>query len=149
MSYLKSTTTADDDAIVQMGKTHLTYRNQFVNVAKVRHLFGPGGASGEEGYDPAPLGDYWLGDLVTVHTGTTELDYDETTIEVAAIRYYVNGNTWMVETELGAQYRNFSQQAFQSQVAQTIVNQLQSIQLCEATQSSTEEAAYGSSGLGR
>ena len=137
MTSIKSTTTADDDAIEQMGKIHLTYRDQFVNVAKVKHLFGPGGADGEEGYDPAPAslgGDYWLGDLVTVHTGTTELDYNETTIEVAAIRYYTEGNTWMVETELGAQYRNWSQQSFQAQIAQTIVNQLQQALLCEPTE---------------
>ena len=48
MSFLKSTTTADDDAIEKMAGMHLTYRNQFTDICKVRHDLGPGGAAGEE-----------------------------------------------------------------------------------------------------
>ena len=124
MSFLKSSTTADDTAIAKMGAMHLTYRDQFTDICKVRHLLGPGGANGEDGYGPSPTGDYWLGDLVTVHTGTTEHDYNEQTIEVAALRYLVQGTEWVVDAELGAQYRNQQQATLQAQIAQTVINQI-------------------------
>lgn len=132
MAFLKSTTTADDSAIANMGALHLTYRNQFTDVCKVKHDLGPGGANGEEGYRPAPGGDYWLGDLVTVHSGTGEHDYNEQTIEVAALRYFLQGKDWLVEAELGAQYRNAQQASFQASIAQTIIQQLAALQLCQA-----------------
>lgn len=124
MTYRKSTTTADDTTIAAMGAHFLTLLNQFVDVAKVRHLIGAGGIAGASGYLPSPTGDYWLGDLVTIHTGTTELDFDEQTIEVAAIRYFVQGNQWMVEAELGAQYRDIQQQQVQGAISQTTINQV-------------------------
>ena len=59
---------------------------------------------------------------MTVHTGTSEHDYNEQTIEVAALHYFVKGSDWLVEAELGAQYRNSQQAALQAQVAQTVIN---------------------------
>ena len=137
MTFLKSSTTADDDAIEQMSRIHLSYRDQFTDIAKVRHLLGPGGVQGEEGYGPSPTGDYWLGDLVTVHTGTTEHDYTEQVIEVAALRYYVQGNEWIVEAELGAQYRNWREESFRAQIAQTIIEN-GGTPLCDPLEAGTE-----------
>ena len=132
MTYRKSSTTADDDAIRRMGRHYLSVLDRNVDIAKVRHRIGPGGIAGEEGYLPSPTGDYWLGDLVTIHSGTSAHDFNEQTIEVAAIRYFVQGNQWMVEAELGAQYRDVRQEQVQAQIAQTVINQINSVLLCEA-----------------
>lgn len=128
MTYLESRTTADDAAIVQMGKLHLTRRAQEADHAKIKHLIArPGGASGANGYTPGniasslfAIADYWIGDLVTVHTGTSDYDYNEQPIEVAAIRWLVQGNDWIAELEVGATYLRPDQDKLDRAISTTI-----------------------------
>lgn len=93
-----------DPAAVEawVGQSHLQRQKQSL-MAVIRHKIGPGGASGADGYFPSPAGDYWLGDLVTVHVGTDEYDLNEQALEVAGIRYFLRGADWMIEAQLGAQ----------------------------------------------
>lgn len=130
-TFLKSDTTADPAAIQKMGELHLTRRQKTADQCKVRHKIGPGGINGADGYNPGPAGDYWLGDIVTVHTGSAEHDYSEQPIEVAAIRFFRQGNDWMAEAELGAQYLTASDQRFAT-VTSVIRNTGTPIRLCEA-----------------
>lgn len=128
MTYLESRTTADDAAILKMGKLHLTRRNQESDHAKIKHLIArPGGASGAAGYTPGKAGslmftvaDYWIGDLVTVHTGTSDYDYNEQPIEVAAVRWYLEGADWVAEVEVGATYINPADDRFARSISTTI-----------------------------
>lgn len=130
-AFLKSDTTADVDALTKMGRLHLTRREKQSDQCKVRHLIGPGGVNGAQGYDPGPDGDYWLGDVVTVNTGSAEHDYANQAIEVAAIRYFLQGGNWVAEAELGAQYLSPAEQRFES-VTSIIRNVGAPVRLCEA-----------------
>lgn len=102
--YIASKTTANPATLERMGQVYLTRLRTTSDQCKVRFLIGPGGADGAEGYDPGPLGDVWVGDLITVHTGTTDHDYNEQPIEVAAIRIFLDDGNWIAEADLGARY---------------------------------------------
>lgn len=126
MTYLKSDTTADDAAITKMGKIHLTRRDQYKDQATVRHIIG----SGTGQYAPAPGGDYWVLDLVTLHTGTAQHDFNETPIEVASIRYYHDeAGNWFAESELGAQYIPPQIERWQRDITSTI-RSIPTVKLC-------------------
>jgi hypothetical protein len=131
---LKSNTTADDAAIWRMGQLHLTARQKQADQCRIQHVLGPGGASGADGYDAGPAGDYDIGDIVTVHTGTGEFDYDEQPIEVAGIRWFLKGGTWMVEAELGAQYVPPAAEAVAGIASSTIRDVGTSLKLCQPRQ---------------
>jgi hypothetical protein len=128
--FLKSSTTADDAAIEKIGKLHLTSLRKQGDQCQIQHLIGPGGASGADGYDPGPAGDYDVGDLVTVHTGTAEHDYDEQTIEVAGYRIFLNDGNWMAEVELGAQYMEPSTEAVGDKIS-SVIRDGTPIRLCQ------------------
>jgi hypothetical protein len=131
--FLKSTTTADDAAIEKMGKLHLTSLQKQADQCQVQHVIGPGGASGADGYDPGPAGDYDVGDLVTVHTGTAEHDYNEQTIEVAGYRIFLEEGNWMAEAELGAQYMEPSVEAAGEKFS-SVIRDGTPIRLCQPRQ---------------
>jgi hypothetical protein len=125
-TFLRSETTADDAAIVKMGKIHLTRRRQYKDQATVRHIIGAG--TGE--YAPGPEGDYWVLDLVTLHTGSDAHDFDEAPIEVASIKYeHDEAGNWFAETELGAQYVFPAVERFEANVTSSIRN-INQIKLC-------------------
>lgn len=136
--FLKSTTTADDAAIVKMGQLHLTSLRKQGDQCQVEHIIGPGGASGADGYDPGPAGNYDVGDLVTVHTGTAEHDYNEQTIEVAGYRIFLRDGNWMAEVELGAQYLEPSVEAVGDRIS-SVIRDGTPITFCQATETVASE----------
>lgn len=135
---LKTSTTADDAAIWKMGQMHLTALQKQGDQCRIQHRIGPGGASGADGYNPGPAGDYDIGDIVTVDTGSGEFDYDEQPIEVAGLRWYLNGTEWMIETELGGQYQSPEQQAVQGSGSSTIRDR-GGVTFCQATETVDSE----------
>ena len=73
-------------------------------------------------------------DLVTLHTGTAQHDFNETPIEVASIKYFHDeAGNWFAETELGAQYIHPSVESFQAQVTSAIRNAPPNPRLCSPT----------------
>jgi hypothetical protein len=139
--FLKSSTTADDAAIEKIGKLHLTSLRKQGDQCQIQHLIGPGGASGADGYDPGPAGDYDVGDLVTVHTGTAEHDYNEQTIEVAGYRIFLNDGNWMAEVELGAQYMEPSAEAVGDKIS-SVIRDGTPISFCQPTTSVESDLEY-------
>lgn len=108
MEYMEVPWTADPDAVDAAANTALVNLQKQSLMAVVRHKIGEALADDAtpipgNGYFPGQGGDYWLGDLVTVHTGTGEYDLNEQALEVAGIRYFLRGADWMVEAQLGAQ----------------------------------------------
>lgn len=142
--FLKDDTTSAVGTLTRKGQVHLTRLRLTSDQCKVQHLIGPGGASGEQGYDPGPDGDYWLGDLVTVHSGTAEFDYNEQAIEVASIRYFLKDGNWVAEVHLGSTYTDArTAAASQSNVINSIIQQvLVGDLLCEADQTVEQDIAY-------
>jgi hypothetical protein len=66
-------------------------------------------SSAAEGGEPEGTtecgGDYWIGDLVRLHTGTDEHDYNEADFRAAAINWLLRAaGDWDVQPELGAQF---------------------------------------------
>ena len=60
------------------------------------------------GFEGTANGKYWLGDLVTLHTGTDETDYDNATLRVQAITLYEDetGSLAPPIVELNAQWQD-------------------------------------------
>jgi len=149
MAEIKSTTTADDAAIVKMGKIHLSKRDQYTDQAVVRHIISDDPTGETLGrYCPGPGGDYDVLDLVTLHTGSDEHDFTNQPIEVAAIRYHADAaGNWFAETQLGAQYMNPSVERFQAAISSTI-RSIPTVQLCRDTAGACEETFTRSEGTG-
>lgn len=131
--FLKSDTTANPATLERMGQVYLTQLRSRSDQCKVEFLIGPGGADGEEGYNPGPDGDVWLGDLVTVHTGTAEHDYNEQPIEVAALRLFLRDGNWVWAADLGAQYTDSRSASASAQAAISSIILPSPLQLCQAT----------------
>lgn len=136
-SFIRNDHVSADSVITKQGQQNLTNRKKHSDQAVVRHIVG----SGTGQYAPGPAGDYWVLDLVTLHTGTGEHDFNETAIEVAAIRFHFDsaGNP-LVETELGAQYIPPSLARFEERITSTI-RTINPLQLCTAI-STTEASAH-------
>jgi hypothetical protein len=83
--------TDDIDALEALGGAELTNRllhSDAIGFAVATPIIGQ--EDPDNGlYLPGPpgsaRGDYWVGDLVTLHTGSGEHDFDETTVRIAAI----------------------------------------------------------------
>lgn len=82
----------DHGTLEALGEADLiqrTFRSESAvfNIA-VRRIGGTETADADGRYLPGPPGtngDFWVGDLVRLHTGTETVDYDETDVRVAAI----------------------------------------------------------------
>lgn len=131
--FLKSDTTANPATLERMGQVYLTQLRSHSDQCKVEFRIGPGGTDGEDGYNPGPTGDLWLGDLVTVHSGTAEHDYNEQPIEVAALRLFLRGGNWVWAADLGAQYTDSRSAAASAQSAISSLILPSPLQLCQAT----------------
>jgi hypothetical protein len=102
-SHLRLNETDDVAVAARAGQFYLEQRDRMTRAYTVRHIIGDVDAEGL--YAPGPEGSYWVGDLVTLHTGILEHDADELSIEVAGITYaHDEAGNWYAETELGAQY---------------------------------------------
>jgi hypothetical protein len=135
MDEMKSETTADDAAIVRIGKMRLTRGDRRTDQALVQHIISdaPAAAATLGRYCPGPGGDYDVLDLVTIHTGDGEHDFDEQAIEVAAIRYFHDeAGNWYAEASLGATYINPTLQRFTDSIQSTI-RTVRGVQLCKPT----------------
>ena len=59
---------------------------------------------------PGGVGHYWLGDTVTLHTGTAAYDFNEEPLRVAAIHWKLRAaGDWEIVLELGSTYYSISQ----------------------------------------
>lgn len=96
--------TLDPVTVEQASDWNLYQRQKQSTLAVVQHKIGDGGLFGAGGYMPGEH--YWLGDLVTVHTGTGEYDLNEQTLEIAGIRVFLRDSEWMAEVQLGARVIN-------------------------------------------
>lgn len=98
-----SVPTNDTLTLQRAGEFFLAQRAKMTTSATFPHIIGDDAANGL--YAPGPDGDYWVGDLVTLHTGSAEHDFDEFAIEVAAIRFHHDAaGNWFASPQLGAQY---------------------------------------------
>jgi hypothetical protein len=81
--------TDDADSLAALGLADLLNRLRRSDAAGFPILVGDGTGYSAGRYLPGPPGsahgDFWLGDLVTVHTGTGLEDYDEDAVAIAAI----------------------------------------------------------------
>jgi hypothetical protein len=102
-AYLEVDETDDTAAAERAGAFYLAQRDRMGRAYTVRHVIGDVDAAGL--YAPGPDGAYWMGDLVTLHSGSLEHDADELPIEVAAITFaHDPAGNWYAEAELGAEY---------------------------------------------
>lgn len=123
--------TDDATTLQTIGKENLKARRRQTDSNRFPHLPGDDEANGL--YTPGQH--YWLGDLVTLHTGSGEHDYNEQAIEVAGITWQLReAGDWDPIVDLGAQYLDFGQRSFNAQVA-TAIKQAQTtgLQLCDPT----------------
>ena len=102
--------TADATLLAAAGAQNIALRQAQTDLAKFPILLGTDVFTGK--YVPSWPGDgghFWLGDTVTLHTGTGELDFNEEAINVAAITAELldNGDD-KVSVELGATFYDFS-----------------------------------------
>lgn len=92
-----------------LGEADLAQRDAHVDSATfkvtTRRVGGPETAEVDGRYLPGPVGtfgDYWVGDWITLHTGTTDIDYDEADERIMAISISEdNGGNLIAIPELG------------------------------------------------
>jgi hypothetical protein len=101
----------DDPAVLtDAGNKNLSLRQAATDMARFPILAGNDPTNGF--YVPSWPGDgghFWLGDTVTIHTGTGELDYNNQSIRVAAIEWVMDpAGLWDVWVELGSTFLNFN-----------------------------------------
>lgn len=82
-----SSTGSDSTALTAVGAADLAERQLRSESVSVRTILGLDDATGL--YLPGPAGTangkYWVGDTITLHTGTAEFDYNNTSFKIAAI----------------------------------------------------------------
>lgn len=102
---LRSETTADPAHIAAMGALHLKRRAERSEQAAVQHALGHDELTGA--YTPGPLDDYWLGDLVTLNTGTGEHDFTNQALQVASILFeHDETGNWSATVQLGGRLQS-------------------------------------------
>jgi hypothetical protein len=104
-----------DDATVltSAGNANLALRRAQTDIARFRIVPGTDDTAGY--FTPSWPGDgghFWLGDTVTIHSGTGEQDYNNQSIRVAAIEWSIDDvGTFDVFVELGSTFYNFEHDA--------------------------------------
>lgn len=101
----------DPAALASAGQADLRRRKAAKATARITHVPGDDDLTGAytPGW-PGHRGHYWLGDTVTVDTGTRVYDFNEQDLLVAAIRWQLRvGGDWAIVDELGASYYSVSQ----------------------------------------
>jgi hypothetical protein len=109
-AFLSYGVTDDPGALAAAGAKNIALRALQTDIARFPILLGATPLSGIYAPSwPGEGGHFYLGDTVTVHTGTSELDYDEQAFRVAAIEgELLDGGNDRVWVELGATFVDFS-----------------------------------------
>jgi hypothetical protein len=102
---------ASDVAVLDnLADVQLTARDEAGDVLTARLKLGASQSLGQY----RPWEEVRLDDLVTVHTGTGEWDYDEATYPVGALRIHLrDGGDWDAWVDLGASYEAMAQRQFE------------------------------------
>lgn len=105
--------TTHENTAKRMMKGNLGWLEAAQDAPQFAHIVPWPGAGNDEAngiYLPGPRwsanGKYWVGDLVTLHTGTGELDYNEASFRVAAITIRLDETGFVAPpiVELGAEH---------------------------------------------
>jgi hypothetical protein len=100
---------ADVDALDNLAETQLTAREEAGDVLTARLKLGAAPGSGKY----LPWEHVKLDDVVTVHTGTGEWDYNEATYPVAALRLHLReAGDWDAWVDLGASFEAMADRQF-------------------------------------
>jgi hypothetical protein len=103
-------TAAEGAALTQLASTQITARSEAADAGSVRMKLGTTPLSGRY----RPWEEVRLDDLVTVHTGTGEWDYDEATYPVAGLKIELQkSGAWWAWAELGASFSPGADRRFQ------------------------------------
>jgi hypothetical protein len=109
--FLSYTGTDDATVLDAAGDKDIALRQAETDRAILTHVPGLSSATGL--YTPAwsgADGTYWLGDTVTLHTGSGTWDFNELELRVAAIQWVLReAGDWDIVVELGATYYSISQ----------------------------------------
>lgn len=101
---------ADVPALDNLADIQLTAREESGDVLTARLKLGDAPSDGRY----LPWEHVKLDDLVTVHTGAAEWDYDEATYPVAALRIHLrDGGDWDAWVDLGASFEAMAQRQFE------------------------------------
>lgn len=101
---------AEVAALDQLAAAQLAARDEAGDVLTARIKLGAVPTSGQY----LPWEHVKLDDIVTVHTGTGEWDYDEATYPVGALRVHLrDGGDWDAWVDLGASYEAMAQRQFE------------------------------------
>ena len=105
---------ADVDALDNLADTQMAARSEAGDVLSARLKLGQAPASGTY----LPWEHVKLDDLVTVHTGTDEWDYNEAEYPVAALRIHLReGGDWDAWVDLGASFEAMVERRFEVSAA--------------------------------
>jgi hypothetical protein len=103
-------TATDEDALAQIGASQITAREEAADAGSIRMKLGTTQSQGRY----RPWEEVRLDDLVTVHTGTGEWDYDEATYPVAGLKVELQkSGAWHAWAELGASFSPGADRRFQ------------------------------------
>jgi hypothetical protein len=106
----EASTAADSDALTQLASTQITAREEAADAGSIRMKLGTTPLSGRY----RPWEEVRLDDLVTVHTGSSEWDYDEATYPVAGLKIELQkSGAWWAWAELGASFSLGADRRFQ------------------------------------
>lgn len=111
---MRMDSTADLASMQLAGAQQIAARKLQTDQATFPHV--PGNVPLSGSYTPGKInGHYWLGDTVTLHTGTAAHDYNNQPLRVAAISWLLReAGDWDVQPQLGSSYLAFgSGTAFQ------------------------------------
>lgn len=97
----------DATALAGSAEAELERQRDVAEAVAFEALWGPGGASGAQGYIPGPAGSnghYWIGDTVRLHTGSGPTDYNEQNLLVYAITVQeTEAGEWKAFPELSSE----------------------------------------------
>jgi hypothetical protein len=103
-------TAAEATALQQLASTQLTAREEAADAGSIRMKLGTSPLSGRY----RPWEEVRLDDLVTLHTGTSEWDYDEATYPVAGLKIELQkSGAWWAYAEVGASFSPGADRRFQ------------------------------------
>lgn len=118
--FLQYGVTDDPTALADAGAMNLRLRERQTDTARFK--ITPGDAPLSGAYTPSwpgDGGDFWLGDIATIHTGTGEQDYNNVALRIAAIEWQVTEDGRAdVYVEQGSTFYNF---AHPGQVSASVV----------------------------
>lgn len=108
------TTDETDDSHATIGTAQLTARADAANTVRLKGIIGKSPGTGQ--YRPLHADGVLLDDLVTLHTGSGQWDFNNDQFPVAGIGGMLrSGGDWDIFYDLGAAYTTMAERAFQAQ----------------------------------